>query len=98
MRDYYLQFTDKLSALTALADVDMSDQGEFKTTHQYAVDPVGVIYKPTGVMLSNQNGEQQPEVQSVSGYHFNIRMIDDVLPASLAPFCIIPVNPVRRFG
>jgi hypothetical protein len=94
MKDYYLKFADKQEMTDKLTAVN--NQAVI-STHDYAVDIIGVIYRPTGVFVENEYGKH-PELQQTDGYHVNIRMINGDLPASLTPYCITPLNPIRQFG
>lgn len=49
------------------------------TTHDYAIDIVGVIYSPTGVMLTDTEGNEYPETAPLDGYHLNIRLLNDTM-------------------
>ena len=44
------------------------------TTHDYAIDIVGTIYKPTGNTLTNPEGHEYPEMAAIDGWHINIRL------------------------
>lgn len=49
------------------------------TTHDYAIDIVGVIYKATGVILTDPEGNDYPETAPLDGYHLNIRLLNDTM-------------------
>lgn len=60
-----------------------------------AVDPVGVIRKPTGAMLQDADGNEYPEMAPVSGWHVNL---SGEVP-ELAAFEIeAPATPARVFA
>lgn len=40
----------------------------------YAIDLVGIIYKPTGNILTDAEGIEYPEMAPLDGYHINIRL------------------------
>jgi hypothetical protein len=46
-------------------------------THDYAIDVVGVIHKPTGNMLTSDEGFEYPEMAALDGWHINIRILND---------------------
>jgi hypothetical protein len=50
-----------------------------QNTHDYAIDIVGVIYKATGVMLTDPEGNDYPETAPLDGYHLNIRLLNDTM-------------------
>jgi len=43
-------------------------------TRDYAIDIVGVIHKPTGNMLTDDDGNEYPEMAALDGWHVNIRI------------------------
>jgi hypothetical protein len=48
------------------------------TTHDYAIDIVGTINKPTGNTLTHEEtGFEYPELSPIDGYHINIRLLTD---------------------
>jgi len=59
------------------------------------VDVIGTIYKPTGKMLTNEEGDY-PEMKPVAGYHANVRHSE---PApELEQFAVVPTSPVRMWA
>lgn len=61
-----------------------------------AVDVVGVIHKPTGTMLTNDEGLTYPETAPLDGWHVN--MSGDC-PPDLDAFVITPpATPIRVFA
>ena len=77
--DLYLKFADETEATAALTDYTGS------------IDIIGVIYKPTGVMIQTDEGEV-PEMAAVDGWHVNTR---GPMPEALLPFSVQPQHPVR---
>lgn len=69
------------------------------TTHDYATDVVGVIYEPTGNMLTDTEGNEYPEMAPVPGWHINIRLIGDARRADVeavdATHGVTPSSPYR---
>jgi hypothetical protein len=43
-------------------------------TRDYAFDIVGVIHEPTGNMLTDEEGNEYPEMAVVDGWHVNLRI------------------------
>lgn len=74
--DYTLRFTDADEADGVLFDeqtIVNDDIVEIVKVPKYsAVDVIGVIYKPTGKMLTTDEGEM-PETAPVEGWHVNVR-------------------------
>ena len=61
----------------------------------------GLVFTPTGAMLTGEDGITYPEMAAVDGYHVNIRMADGAaLPAELATFQVAPepTTPAERFA
>jgi hypothetical protein len=51
----------------------------------YLTDVIGPIYKPTGTMLTDEDGFEYPEMVDVGGWHVNMR---GELPEAMAPYKI----------
>ena len=69
------------------------------TTHDYAIDIVGVIYSPTGVMLTDEEGNEYPETAPLDGWHLNIRLLNDTMREAVeaidATHGLTPNSPSR---
>lgn len=70
-----------------------------KFTHEHAIDIVGVIYQPTGVMITDEEGFEYPETAAVDGYHVNIRSlsgeVNELIESKLSDYIVTPVTPNR---
>ena len=88
--NYCLKFTDQAAADSILLD------GE--TPRYHNIDTIGVIYKPTGVMLKHEDGTEYPEMQAIEGWHVNVWVLPDEDATALQPYVITPTNPVRVWG
>jgi len=91
--DIHLNFPDEATAtslmleaglLQQVTDVDGSvtnvqGQGQM-------IDIIGPIYKATGTMLTDEEGNEYPEMADVGGWHVNMR---GELPESIAPYKIV---------
>jgi hypothetical protein len=70
-----------------------------QNTHDYAMDIVGVIYKPTGSMLVDDEGNEWPETAPLDGWHQNIRLIGDKMRDTVealdAEYGVTPETPAR---
>lgn len=84
---YYLKFQDETSAELTLFD---GETPCYKNT-----DVIGVIYKPTGVMLTNSDSKEYSEMVQLDGWHVNVLVLPDEDAATLEPYRVIPTNPVR---
>jgi hypothetical protein len=57
--------------------VDVGDPYLIQNTPDYALDVVGVIHKPTGVILTDADGNEYPEMTALTAWHLNIRLLND---------------------
>ena len=48
-------------------------------SHEYAIDVVGTLHEPTGTMLTDEEGNEYPEMAPVDGWHVNIRLVGDAM-------------------
>ena len=109
MIDYYLKFTDELQANSILytkvptawsESVSMDEPPvatEWMDKPNYDnTDVIGTIYKPTGTMLTNEEGMEYPEMEAIEGYHVNIRNYTDA--PELEQYAVVPTIPVRTWG
>jgi hypothetical protein len=62
-------------------------------TADYAIDVVGVIHKPTGTMLTDDEGREYPEMAALDGWHVNIRLIGDNKRADVEALAAYFVDP-----
>ena len=80
MIDIYLKAADYDSLYSALESAGVVTKGEngYHVTdgHKFALDVIGVIYKPTGKMLDTDMGEV-PETAPLPGYHANLRVMGE---------------------
>jgi hypothetical protein len=79
--DMYLKFDTEADAKAALFTEEVSVQGDVVETYQKpkyaAIDVIGTIYKPTGKMLTTDDGEV-PEMAPMDGWHINVRHTEEV--------------------
>ena len=59
----------------------------------YAIDVVGVIQKPTGVMLTDDEGMEYPEMAALDGWHVNLRLSGDGRRADAEALASYTVDP-----
>jgi len=53
------------------------DNDLIMATHWVRVDDIGSIYAPTGKTLTDDEGNEYPEMAAVAGYHANLRKLSD---------------------
>ena len=79
--------------------INVGDPYLVPNTKDYAISIVGTIHKPTGVTLTDADGNEYPETAPLSGYHVNIRIVGDAyrnaVEAIDATNGVIPQQPVR---
>ena len=81
---------------------DLDPEAQWEPTGEYDslpvagvdLDVIGTIFKPTGVMLTDEEGNQYPQMEAIPGYHANIRGIT-AEQAALLPTIEKPSSPVR---
>ena len=87
MNDYCLRFDTEAAASEVLFD----DERPRYT----AIDPIGVIYKPTGKRLTTDEGEVD-EMAPVDGWHVNVRHSAEA--PELEPYRVFPATPSRGWA
>ena len=97
--DYCLRFKDAAEADAVLFTEQTNVQDDIvetvKVPRYAAVDVIGVIYKPTGKMLTTDEGEM-PEMAPLEGWHVNVRHTAEA--PELVTHQIFPQNPVRGWA
>lgn len=97
--DFFLRFADQAEADSVLFDEQTNVQGDVvetvKVPKYAAVDVIGTIYKPTGEMITTDEGEV-PEMAPVEGWHVNVRHTAEA--PELAAFQVFPHAPVRGWA
>ena len=48
-------------------------------TSDYAIDVVGTLHEATGNTLTDEEGMEYPEMQAMTGWHVNIRLMGDAM-------------------
>ena len=68
-------------------------------TSDYVIDIVGNLYEPTGVILTNAEGLDYPEMQAITGWHVNIRLPNDnmstIVDSIYETYGVTPESPSR---
>lgn len=59
-------------------------------------DVIGTIYKPSGVMLTDEEGNEYPEMVAVDGYHVNVLPQEDM--SLVEPYIVTVATPSRVFA
>ncbi len=97
--DTFLKFADEAEANEALFTQQTNVQDDVvetvKVPRYAAIDVVGIIYKPTGKMLTTDEGEV-PEMAPIAGFHANVRHTADA--PELAAYQVFPETPSRMWA
>ena len=100
MKTYFLRFANEDEAIEQLvAYRSLTEEGDLvwiQASVSHALDVVGTIYKPSGVMLPDGDGGEYPEMLPLEGYHINLAIAS--LPEALQPFSVTPSAPARVFA
>ena len=72
----YITNVDEEGVETQVAD---GDPYLVTHSHDYAIDVVGTLHEPTGTMLTDEEGNEYPEMQDMTGWHINIRLVGDAV-------------------
>lgn len=65
-------------------------------THDYAIDVVGTIYRPTGNMIADDDGNEYPETAPIPGWHVNLRFLTDAMQAEAQALSEWVVSPAPK--
>lgn len=91
--DYFLRFVDETEANGVLFEGD----GEERRANYTAVDVIGTIYKPTGKVLTTNEGSVD-EMAPIPGWHVNVRHIGEALELGKYKVDPTPKTPVRMWA
>ena len=68
-------------------------------SHDYAISVVGTLHEPTGTMLTDEEGNEYPEMQAMAGWHINIRLVGDAVRETVEALDethgVTPETPMR---
>ena len=59
------------------------------------IDEIGVIYLPTGDVVSGEDGEPEPVMAPIDGWHVNVRTMSQEVADALRHLEVTPEKPVR---
>ena len=98
--DYFLKFQTEAAANQVLFTEQTQVMGDVVETVKvsnfpgHAVDVIGTVYKPTGKLLTSEEGNFS-EMAPVDGWHVNVRGEED---AVLAKYHVEVATPVRMWA
>ena len=94
-QDYVTQVDDE-GVETQVAE---GDPYLVQFTHDYAISVVGTLHEPTGTMLTDEEGNEYPEMQAMTGWHVNIRLVGDAVRETVEALDethgVTPETPMR---
>ena len=73
--------------------INVGDPYLVSHTADYAIDVVGVIYKPTGNILTDADGFEYEETAPLDGWHINLRLNGDARRADAEALSAYFVDP-----
>ena len=99
MTDLYPKFADEAEATANLYTLhpEVADEAGTVVTEAYStpnfmnIDIIGVISKPTGEV----DAEDKPIMETLEGWHVNIRVAAGEDASVLEAFKVQPQNPIR---
>ena len=95
-QDFMLRFKDAAEADSILFEVQAdAEGGQVKTPRYAAIDVIGVIWKPTGNLLTTEEGEV-PEMAPLEGWHANVRHTAEA--PELDAYKVEVATPVRGWA
>ena len=85
--DIHLKFPNESTATSLMLEAGLLQQIEDQVVQGQGqmIDIIGSIYKATGTMLTNEEGNEYPKMADVGGWHVNMR---GKLPESIKPYKI----------
>ena len=97
--DFYLKLANEAAMTTVLSDFYNDDDELVPNTSNYAIDVVGTLSEPTGNTLTGDEGMEYPEMQAMTGWHVNIRLVGDAVRDTVetldTSYGVTPETPMR---
>jgi len=91
--DFYLKLASEASMPSVLSAFYDDEGGLVSNTADYAIDVVGVLQEPTGVIISGDDGMEYPEMVALDGWHVNLRLSGDGRRADAEALVVYTVDP-----
>ncbi len=95
MKNYYLKFVDHADLEDTLVAAGLAETYQEVFTPRVTLDVIGIIHKPTGKMLTTEDGLQYPEMLPIDGYHANLKAELTEEQEALLPLIPAPTTPYR---
>lgn len=100
MRDYFLRADNREQIDQALqfAGLLFYVDGEPMTSEETALYYVETVFRSTGKVLMDEEGNEYPEEKPVAGYHVNLRAALTPEQEAMLPIIPEPKNPRAIFA
>lgn len=95
MKNYYLKFADQTDLENTLIAAGLAETHQEVFTPSVTLDVIGIIHKPTGKMLTTNDGMRYPEMMPIVGYHANLKAELTEQQEALLPLISKPNTPYR---
>ena len=98
MQNYYLKFKDQAELEETLVSLGLAEMYDEQFIPKTNLDVIGLIYKPTGLMITSEDGMKYPEMSTLEGWHANLK--DDLTPEqeTALPLITTPNAPYRKWA
>ena len=100
LNDIHFKFPDQATATNLLVNAKvwrkfttLDKKVIYSDTPDYLTDVIGLIYRPTGKTLVNEDGIEYDEMVDVGGWHVNLR---GQLPVEIEPYKITVTGTPHR--
>jgi len=100
LKTYHLKTATKAKMLTALKRVLLTDpEGQLVlATHDYFISLIDELYTPSGVMLTDSEGQPYEEYSAIEGYHANLRSSDAAVIKELSKIAVQVRTPIIKIA
>ncbi len=100
MKNYYLKFEDQAELEAALLANALADIQEAQFVPKTNLDVISLIYKPTGNVLTAEDGFEYLEQAPIAGWHANLKAdLTEEQEMALTPFLVPePATPTRKWA
>ena len=100
LADFYRQdYVTNVDEEGVETQVEDGDPYMVTHSHDYAIDVVGTLQEPTGTMLTDEEGNEYPEMAPMAGWHINIRLVGDAMRETVEALYethgVTPETPMR---
>jgi hypothetical protein len=98
MQNYYLKFKDQAELETTLISLGLAEIYDEQFIPKTNLDVIGLIYKPTGLMITTEDGMKYPEMLPLEGWHANLKDALTLEQEVALPLIATPNAPYRKWA